>query len=84
MTTILALIKAIPIIDQWVQQLIAAYVGARIASMQKDNLDAIRKAIQDHDQRDLENAIGSPTAGKPSGDAGSVVIDDTPLGVPKS
>lgn len=80
---ILALLKAIPILDAWFQTLSAAYVQDRIASMEKENLDAIREAIQSHDQRALEKAIGSPTAGQASGDAGAVIVDGSDIGLPK-
>lgn len=80
---ILAILKALPILDAWFQKLSAAYVQNRIASIDKENVDAIRTAIESHDQRALEKAIDSPTAGKVSGDAGAVVIDGSSIGLPK-
>lgn len=80
-TAILGLIKVIPIIDGWIQLFVSAYVANQIDTMKKENKDAIRKAIQDHDQRDLEKAIGNQNAGKPSGDAGSTIIDHPPPGL---
>lgn len=78
---ILALAKAVPIIDSWIQQLSTAYLQQQISTMKQANIDAIRLALVAHDQRGLENAIGSPTAGLPSGDAGSTIISGLPPGV---
>lgn len=78
---ILAIAKAIPVIDTWIEQLSAAYVASRLATMKKENSDAIRKALVDHDQRDLEKAIGSPNAGQKSGDSGAVITDKPPPNV---
>lgn len=75
---IIALLKAIPIIDGWFQQLVAAYTASQIASMKKENRDAIRKAIIEHDQRGLEEAIGNPNPGEASGDSGAVIVDAPP------
>lgn len=80
---ILAILKALPILDAWFQKLSAAYVQSQIASMEKENVDAIRTAIEKHDQRPLEKAIDSPTAGQVSGDAGAVVVDGDSIGLPK-
>lgn len=80
---VLGALNAIPILDSWFQTLVSAYVQSRIASMKQENLDAIRIAIQNHDQRPIENAIDSPTAGKVSGDAGAIVVDGASIGLPK-
>jgi hypothetical protein len=78
---LLGIAKAVPIIDSWIQQLATAYATQRIADMQKENLDAIRKAIQDKDQRDLEAALGNPHPGEASGDPGAVITDAPPPNV---
>lgn len=80
-TGIVGLIKAIPVFDSWFQQLAALYVQSAIHSMQKENVDALRKAINEKDQRDLEKAIGNPNHGAPSGYG---TIRDSIPGVPKS
>ena len=64
---VVAFIKAIPIIDSWFQKLAAAYVAAQIASMKDADRAAIRKAISEFDQREIEKQLGSSTAGKPTG-----------------
>jgi len=80
-SAILALAKAIPIINQWIEELTTAYAVSKMAALKKENLDAIRKAINERDQRDLEKAVGNHHPGEPSGDAGSVIIDEPPPGV---
>lgn len=77
---ILGILKAIPIIDSWYQKLSAAYIADAIARMKSENLDAIRKAITNHDQRDLEAAVGNPHPGEVSGDAGSTIEPTEPPG----
>lgn len=52
--------------------------NARIREMKKENRDALKKAIDEQDQRDLEIAIGSTNAGEVSNTPGSVVVDDLP------
>jgi hypothetical protein len=74
---ILAIAKAIPVIDKWLD----ALTVARIESMKKTQREALRKALDEHDQRDLEKAIGSPGAGEPSGNPDSVISDTPPPGV---
>lgn len=78
MGTVLAILKAIPILDSWFQQLAVLYFQQRLASMKAENKEAIRKAIYEHDQRGIEVAIGSDTAGKASGDIGAVIVDGPP------
>jgi hypothetical protein len=78
---ILSILKAIPVIDSWFQQLVALYVAARIATMKKENRDAVRKAVEEHDQRDLEGASGSPHPGEHSGETSSEIIEGPPPGV---
>lgn len=66
-SAILAVAKAVPVFDSWIQQLITSYVNSAIDRMQYENWTAIKKAVNDKDQRDLEKAIGNPAAGEPSG-----------------
>lgn len=78
---VLGILKIIPILDQWFQSLSAAYIQERLDSMKSENVAAIRKALDDKDQRDLEAAVGNPNPGLPSGDAGSQIIDMPPPGI---
>lgn len=75
---VIALAKAVPIIDGWIQMLMKEYFKSQIESMKKENLDAIRQAIDDHDQRYLEKLIGSKKAGELSGTPGAVIVDHIP------
>ena len=80
---ILAIIKAIPIIDSWVQKFVGFYVERQIAALKVEIRNAIKKAVEVQDQRDLEKAVGNANAGEPSGLDGVVTRDDLP-GVSKS
>jgi hypothetical protein len=81
--TILAIANAIPIVDGWLQLLVKEYFKQRIESMRKENRDAIIKIGKEYDQRDLEKAIGSPTAGEASQDPGAIIRDPIHSGLPK-
>lgn len=72
---IIAFIKAIPIVDKWVQQFIAFYVNSQIDKMAQENRDAIKKAVERFDQRDLERAIGNPHAGGVAPVPDTVIVD---------
>jgi hypothetical protein len=61
-----------------VENFVTWFINNRIDQMAKENRDAIKKAVVDQDQRDLEKAIGSPTAGEPSGIPGTVIRDALP------
>lgn len=73
LSAIVALIKAIPIADKWAERLFVAYKAYQRDRTLKDNREAIRAAIEDNDQRKLEEVIGNPHPGTPSGDPGVVV-----------
>lgn len=75
---LLAIFEAIPIVDGWFQALVREYVKRRIARMKAENLDAIRLAIEEHDQRGLEKAIGNPRPGEPSNLPGVEIHDSLP------
>jgi hypothetical protein len=66
-STVVAIIKAIPIIDKWFKQLATFYVASQINELHEADKEAIRKAIYEQDQRDIEKQIGSTRVGKPSG-----------------
>ncbi len=75
---ILALLQAVPSLKSVWDELVAAYIERQIATMKQQNRDAIRKAINEQDQRPIERAIGSPHAGEPSRIPGVVIVDDLP------
>lgn len=64
----------------WFDDLVAFYVKLKIASMKRENREAIRKALHEQDQRDLEGAVGNPYPGEPSGDDGVTIVDAPPPG----
>lgn len=80
-SAILAIFKAIPVLDSWFQQMVAAYVTARIASMKAENRDAIKKAVQEQDTRDLDKAVGAPDVGEIINAPGSTVQSGPPPGI---
>ena len=75
-STIIAIIKAIPIIQKWFEELFILYFNMQVDSMRAENVKAIRKAIDEKDQRDIERALQSTLAGKRSHEVDSVLIDD--------
>lgn len=78
---VLAILKAIAVIPVLVatfDEFVAWYVESRIAKMKVENREAIKKAIETNDQRPVENVIGSPSAGEPSGIPGSTIVDQPP------
>jgi hypothetical protein len=72
------LFEAAPVFEAWWQRLMVAYVEKAKERIKKENRDAIKKALATDDQRTIEEQIGSPTAGKPSGEPSAVIVDDLP------
>lgn len=66
-SAILAIIKAIPALEKWYEDFTAFYIKQRIESMKKENVEAIKFALKENDQRKIEQAIGSNKAGELSG-----------------
>ena len=56
--TILAVLKALPILDSWFRDLVSAYSAWKIAAHDAAFVDGMRTLIADHDQRKLEDAAG--------------------------
>lgn len=75
---LLALARAVPVIDGWLELLVVAYTKARAARMKKENREAVRKALEELDQRPIEEAMGHPSPGAPSGVPGAVIVDQMP------
>ena len=55
---IIALLKALPILDGWFKALVIAYNQWKIASHDAAFTEGMRVLIADHDQRKLEEAAG--------------------------
>ncbi len=62
--TILAIAKAIPIIDKWLGELVAAYQAYKKKEVEESTKRAIDEGIKNQDQRPVES---DQTSGKPSG-----------------
>lgn len=69
-SAVIGVINLIPTVQGWVESFVAYYVEKQRAQMRAENLAAIRKAINEHDQRGIEEALGNPNAGEPSGIGG--------------
>ena len=66
-SAIVAVIKAIPVLDDWFQRFLVWYAEKQLEHMKSENREAIVRAIKLHDQRPIEDAIGSPISGEFSG-----------------
>lgn len=75
---IIAIIVAIPTIKGWFDALVKMYVESQIAAWRAEDRAAIRKAIEEQDQRDIEKALGSGKAGEPSGIPGTEIRETLP------
>ena len=64
---VVAICKAIPILNDLLQEFFAYYAKTQLAAMKEANREGVRKAVYEHDQRELEKTIGSDKAGEPSG-----------------
>lgn len=78
LSLLLAVFKAIPILQGWFESLVAGYIATQIAQMKDENRAAIKKAIETQDQRDLEAALGNPHPGEASGIPGTQIRDTLP------
>ena len=77
-SAILAIFKAIPIIDGWFQQLALAYAAKQLADHETAFAAAHLALIKEHDQTLFEMAIGSHNAGGSAMDPRD--IKDRPIG----
>jgi hypothetical protein len=71
---IIAIITAIPKVKELWDQLLAYYVSSKIDDLHEADREAIRKAVYEHDQRDLERQIGNPYPGERSLLPGTYVV----------
>lgn len=76
-TAILAFLKAIPVLKSLFDEFVVFYANSEISEMKTQDREAIRKAIEGHDQRWIEKALGVEGA-KPVDMAGSVIRDVIP------
>ena len=73
-----SIFAAIPVLKEWFDKVVAAYVVMKVSQMKKENRDAIKTAIIDQDQREMEDALGSTRTGEASGLPGTTVVDSLP------
>jgi hypothetical protein len=68
---IIALLKAIPVLDGWFKGLVLAYGKWKVESFDKEFTKAFAVMIRDKDQRLLEEVLGMPSG--PSSDNTDVI-----------
>jgi hypothetical protein len=66
-SAILGFFNAIPIFANILEMFVKWYVEKQYADMRQENRDAIKRAINEHDQRDAEKMLGNPNVGVPTG-----------------
>lgn len=71
---ILALSKAFPIVEKWLDE---AY-NAKIEAAKKKNDEAIETGFETQDQRPIEDAMNSTKTGEVSGVPGAEIVDSLP------
>jgi hypothetical protein len=55
---ILAILKVIPILDKWFQEIQKEYIKRQILSENKEFLDALKTSVHAHDVTKLRDSIG--------------------------
>ena len=71
---ILAIAKAFPIVDKWLDQL----YNEKIARAKVENRESIKDGIENQDQRRIEDAMGSTKTGEISGIPNAEIVDKLP------
>lgn len=77
LSLLLAIFKAVPALKQWWDQLLAMYIAKSIADMHRDDKAAIKKAIEENDQRDLERQVFNSTPGERSDAPNTIIRHDS-------
>jgi len=75
---LIAIFKAIPALERQWDAAVVAYIKQRRDVLRKETRDAIKKALDDQDQIDLENSMGAVEAGQQSHRPGAVLVDSLP------
>lgn len=75
---LLATMKAVPAVRKWWEELTIAYYAYQDHQIEKATRDGIKKALESHDQRDLEKAMGSTKAGELSGNPNTTIRPSRP------
>lgn len=74
----IAFLKSFPTLLKLLDKAVVWYTGWRIKDMHSDVREGLKKAIEQDDQRDLEEAIGNPDAGEPVDIPGTSIVDSLP------
>lgn len=72
---IYSIIKAVPVLDKAVRDFFIFYAIKQKEWFANDVTKAVEKAIRTGQTEDLERDVGSPQAGKPSGQDGTTFDD---------
>jgi hypothetical protein len=82
---LLAIFKAVPILKDVWERLLAGYIAHKDAELKEELRLAIYNAVAQKDQRGIEEVIGNPNAGKEVDVPDSHIVDSvrgvTPHGV---
>ncbi len=73
---LLILIGLVPQFKKIWDQLVAEYIKTQIDKMHNDDKEAIKKAVYDYDQRQIEWQLGNRSPGEHSFIPGTMVVDD--------
>lgn len=67
-SAILAILKALPILDQWFKGLVFSYSKYQMEKFDKDFTKGMAELIGKHDQRALEEVLGMNSGASPDQD----------------
>ena len=74
----MAIARAIPAIKSIIDRFFTLYVHYEINKLDDQLKKGLEKTLKEDNQIDLEKALGSPTAGKPSNNPGTEIRDSLP------
>jgi hypothetical protein len=75
---LLVIFKAIPIMKDWWEKLLAMYIEKQDELLKEELRLAIYNSVHQQDQRGIEDVIGNPNAGKPVDIPDSEIVDELP------
>jgi hypothetical protein len=78
LAVILAVINAVPKLKEFWDQLLVLYFQKEVEKLRKRDVEAIRKAISEKDQRDLEKQVFGKDPNYRSGIDGVRIVDKLP------
>jgi hypothetical protein len=75
---LITLISAIPALRKFFEAVMVEYAKLQREQMMQENREALEALFAKKDQRPVEDLLGSPKAGKPSGLEGTEIVDGLP------